>query len=325
MDISIVIPTKNGGKLLDDVLKMIFAQKTSYSYEVICVDSGSSDNTIDIIKQYEIRLYEIKPEEFGHGRTRNYGASLGTGEFIVFITQDALPYDEYWLQNFIDAMKSDDNIAGGFGKHYPYPDCNLPDQNMLINHFASFGETNKEFYLTDSNRDRYYNEESFRQHMAFFSDNNSCLRRSVWESIPYDDVEFAEDQFWARKILEAGYKKIYCPTAAVYHSHNYELNTYKQRYYDEYKAVYAVYGSELSHNLLEYFKGILRATLNDYRYIRKQDLSIREKLSWLRYSLIRNRYRFWSARKAVQYYSLDDNKKLEYDRKYSQQYRQIKG
>lgn len=68
MDVSIIIPTKNGGELFEQVLKKIFEQKTRYEYEVICVDSGSSDNTIEIIKKFPCRLYQILPEEFGHGK-----------------------------------------------------------------------------------------------------------------------------------------------------------------------------------------------------------------------------------------------------------------
>lgn len=65
MDVSIVIPTKNAGELFEQVLKKIFEQKTKYEYEVICVDSGSTDNTIDIIKKYSCKLYQISSEEFG--------------------------------------------------------------------------------------------------------------------------------------------------------------------------------------------------------------------------------------------------------------------
>ena len=119
MDATIVIPTKNGGKLLDDVLTQIDNQKTHYLYEIVCVDSGSSDNTVDIIKKHNCILKQISKEEFGHGKTRNLGASLGTGEFIIFITQDAKPYDENWLENFLDGMNQDPEIVGGFGKHYP--------------------------------------------------------------------------------------------------------------------------------------------------------------------------------------------------------------
>ena len=106
MDVSIVIPVKNGGELLDRVLAKVFEQKTQYQYEVICVDSGSTDGSLEIIKKYPCQLYEIPSQEFGHGKTRNYGAGKGTGEFIVFLTQDALPADEHWLEHFINGLRS---------------------------------------------------------------------------------------------------------------------------------------------------------------------------------------------------------------------------
>ena len=114
MDVSIVIPTKNGGHLFEKVLDAVFKQKTEYEYEVICVDSGSKDGTLDVIRKYPCRLFQIEPSEFGHGKTRNYGASKGNGTYIIFITQDALPATDTWLQNFIDAMKMDPEIVGGF-------------------------------------------------------------------------------------------------------------------------------------------------------------------------------------------------------------------
>ena len=68
MDVSIVIPTKNAGPLFEKVLDMIFSQKTIYEYEVICVDSGSKDQTLEVIKKYPCKLYQIPASEFGHGK-----------------------------------------------------------------------------------------------------------------------------------------------------------------------------------------------------------------------------------------------------------------
>lgn len=167
MDVSIVIPTKNGGHLFEKVLDAVFKQKTEYEYEVICVDSGSKDGTLDVIRKYPCRLFQIEPSEFGHGKTRNYGASKGNGTYIIFITQDALPATDTWLQNFIDAMKMDPEIVGGFGIHYPYPDCNLLDKRDLDGHFKGFGETNTIFHLDDP--ERYEREEGYRHYLAFFS------------------------------------------------------------------------------------------------------------------------------------------------------------
>lgn len=252
MDATIVIPTKNAGIIFDEVLKNIFEQETQYSYEVICVDSGSKDSTLEIIKKYPVKLYEIEPSEYGHGKTRNYGASKGTGEFILFITQDAMPVDKYWLENFINGMKIDPEVVGGFGKHLPYPDCNLFDKRDITMHFDGFGKENTIYYLED--RERYQIEEGYRHLLAYYSDNNSCMRRSIWEKYPYPDVNFAEDQIWARQMIELGYKKLYCPSAMVYHSHNFKLTTYFARYFDEYKGLYELHQFQIASSIFRAVK-----------------------------------------------------------------------
>ena len=152
MDVSIVIPTKNGGAVLDKVLSAIEKQRTSFSYEIICVDSGSNDDTIRIINSHNCKLFCIEPEDFGHGKTRNLGAFKGTGEFIVFLTQDAVPATNEWLQNFISAMKSNDEIVGGFGRHIPYDGCNIFDARDIKLMFEGFGSDNTIYYMEDKNR-----------------------------------------------------------------------------------------------------------------------------------------------------------------------------
>lgn len=323
MDVSIVIPTKNGGELFEQVLRKVFEQKTKYEYEVICVDSGSTDNTIDIIKKFPCKLYQISPEEFGHGKTRNYGASKGTGEFIVFITQDALPVDENWLENFIDAMKIDEEVAGGFGIHKPYPGCNVLDQRDITLHFKGFGDKNTIYYMDDPVR--YQTEEGYRHFLAFFSDNNSCLRRSIWEKHPYPDVDFSEDQIWAKRMIELGYKKVYCPTAAVYHSHNYPLKTYFKRYYDEYKAIYEIHRYQMYTSVKGMLHGMFYLIGRDFKYIWNPKNHISHKLKQMHYAWVRNRYKSIAGYIGGSYHGFPEPVKEYFDRKISQQHDQIHG
>ncbi|MCI8824639.1 MAG: glycosyltransferase family 2 protein [Lachnospiraceae bacterium] len=292
MDASIVIPTKNAGKLLERTLEAVFHQKTKYSYEVICVDSGSKDETLDILKKFNCMLFQILPEEFGHGKTRNYGASKGTGEYIIFITQDAVPASDTWLENFINAMKIEPDIVGGFGIHYPYEDCNLLDKRDLTIHFQGFGSDNTIYYLED--KERYDREEGYRHLLAYFSDNNSCLKRSVWEKYPYDDVDFAEDQIWARKMIEMGYKKVYCPFAPVYHSHNYKLFSYAGRYFDEYRSLYKLHKFLIVKKWYLIIPYLYKHIFSDVKYIKSlKNMKITTKLKWINYSFWRNHARYY--------------------------------
>lgn len=322
MDVSVVIPTKNAGQLLERVLNRVFQQKTEYSYEVICVDSGSEDGTLDIIRKYPCRLFEIPALEFGHGKTRNYGAAKGTGTFIVFLTQDALPASNTWLQNLIDAMKLDDKIAGGFGIHLPYPDCNIFDKRDLKAHFDNFGQENTIYWLDD--KERYETEEAYLHKLAFFSDNNACLRRTVWGKYPYPDVDFAEDQIWMRKMIELGYKKVYCPYAPVYHSHNFPLREYYGRYFDEYKGLNRIHGYLIADSWFQLPYRFLRHVLSDLRYIRSLPMKKRRKIYWLMYSVGRNYCRYYAGYKGGKYDTFSPRRQERLDKKVSQQYRQRK-
>lgn len=327
IDVTVVIPVKNGGDCLDRTLTMIDCQKTQYSFEVVCIDSGSSDNTMAIVEKHQSQYPEryivkqIPKEEFGHGKTRNLGASLGTGEFILFLTQDATPYNDQWIQTFVDGMKMDKDIAGGFGKHYPYPECDIFEAYSLNQFFEGFGKENTIYKLDNT---KYSSDEAYRHFVTFYSDNNSCMRRSVWEKIPYPDVDFAEDQQWARTILEKGYKKLYCPGAAVFHSHSYPAKTYKKRFYDEYKSLYRLHGYKLVENTKQMFLAYIRTIRNDIGFLRKCELSRKETIKWLNYAIVKEWHRFHSGYLAGRYFSLNDEKKLKLDQKMSQQIEQIK-
>ena len=89
---SIIILTRNAGYNFKNTLDKIFSQKYK-NFEVIIIDSASTDNTLDIAKQYSVKIKKIKAEDFGHGKTRNLGAKLATGKYVIYITHDAIPKD----------------------------------------------------------------------------------------------------------------------------------------------------------------------------------------------------------------------------------------
>src|SRR5712692_11332837 len=97
IETSILIPTKNGAQELEACLRAVYSQKGTGPLEVIVIDSGSTDATLEIARGFPVRIEQIPPETFHHARTRNYAASLAKGEFLVFLSQDAIPASEAWL------------------------------------------------------------------------------------------------------------------------------------------------------------------------------------------------------------------------------------
>jgi len=238
---SVLIPTYNGGELFRQVLRTILAQRAPWPFEVIVIDSGSNDGTGEFAAENKGIIFRSIPKsEFHHGRTRNLGVQMASGEYVSIVTQDALPLDEFWLYNMITVMDKYPRAAGAFGRHVAYADAAPFIKRDIAKHFASF-DTHP---LAVSKYTKFKNwvdrDVGWRQMLHYYSDNNSCLRKSVWNTIPYPNIEYGEDQVWAARIIEAGYEKLYVAQAAVYHSHNYtpeelfEVSRQRARFFKRY-------------------------------------------------------------------------------------------
>jgi rhamnosyltransferase len=266
--VTVAILTKNPGHIFKEVLQAVLCQKAPWNYEIIIIDSGSSDGTIEYIEQYpEVRLIKISSNEFGHGKTRNYAMSLAAGEFVAMLTHDAKPVNDTWLVRLVTPLELDDQVAGAFGRHIAYSNASPYIKRDLVLHFNGFLEWPLVMGIEDP--DRYKREQGYRQVLHFFSDNNACLRKKIWEEIPYPDVDFAEDQLWAKAIIEAGYKRAYVNEATVFHSHDYSVwNTFR-RSFDESRALKRLFGYELSPSFAHGAYQVFACTRRDLIYLRR--------------------------------------------------------
>jgi rhamnosyltransferase len=268
--VTVIIPTKNPGKIFKDVLTAVCKQKTNFLFKVLVIDSGSSDGTVEYVKSIKddrVSIFEILPSDFGHGRTRNLAISLTDGDYAALITHDACPATDLWLENLVAAADINARVAGVFGRHIAYSDASPFTKYELEMHFAGF-----EPLVQLDDAQRYANEEGYRQYLHFFSDNNALVRRSVWEQIPYPDVDFAEDQIWAQKIIEAGWSKAYATDAVVFHSHDYSLVERLQRSFDESYAFYKLFKYQLCPGLKPLLRSWLGITIRDFRLANDQHL-----------------------------------------------------
>src|SRR5215813_1217660 len=107
---SVIIPTKDAGVMFDRVLGALAAQRIGGTFEIVVIDSGSTDGTVERARASGAVVREIDPGEFQHSVTRNMGASLARGKFLVFLTQDAVPEGSTWLESLVSAVEGDARV-----------------------------------------------------------------------------------------------------------------------------------------------------------------------------------------------------------------------
>ncbi|MDX1976782.1 MAG: glycosyltransferase family 2 protein [Pseudanabaenaceae cyanobacterium bins.68] len=217
MDVSIIIPTYNGGTLLAKTLTAIFNQQTTKSFEVVVVDSGSRSDTLAILAEFPIRLYQIPNTEFNHGGTRDLAIGYAQGEFVILINQDATPGSSSWLDLMVQPLLDRSEVSAVQG--------GIRERDDMGRFFwESCGDR---FYFTSESKNwiaRYFN--------MGFSTVNCAIRRSVWQQHPFGQIQIFEDKAWQRQIHRSGNEIVYSD-GFVYHTHDYTFNQLWRRCEDE--------------------------------------------------------------------------------------------
>jgi len=220
--VTVAILTWNGEKYLEAILSAVEGQQYGGPVEILVIDSGSTDRTLEIVRSHPVvRLHEIPNSEFGHGRTRQLAAQLATGEFVAYLTHDAVPLHDGWLEAIVRPMADDPRISAVMGKQVARPGC-FP---MLKYEIASvFRGMGPDFGTTVFYDNGSLVDEALLAGATFYSDANSAARRSVLlGDVPYRDVDYAEDQVLGRDLIAAGHRKAYAPRAVVEHSNDLTL------------------------------------------------------------------------------------------------------
>ena len=133
--VSIIIRTKNEERWIGHCIKRIHLQKYQ-NFEIILVDSLSSDNTVNKAKEYKIdKLVEIK--NYKPGLAINEGIRASSGDLIVILSAHCLPKNEFWLEDLTCAINSDESLAGVYGKQVPMDFSSDNDKRDLL---IVFGE-----------------------------------------------------------------------------------------------------------------------------------------------------------------------------------------
>ena len=215
--VSIVLPTKNGGPLLAEVLDAIEAQQGDFAYEVVAVDSGSTDGTVELLRDRVDRLTEIAPEDFNHGGTRNLGIETARGEFIVLLVQDAVPASPDWLASLVRPLREDPSLSATWARQQPRPGASRLTRRALDRWIASQDVPRRSAVADAAEFEAMEPMDRFL--LCAFDNVCSCVRRTVWEEHPFPVVDIAEDLSFSREVLLAGGEIAFVPEAVVLHSH----------------------------------------------------------------------------------------------------------
>lgn len=220
MSISVIIPTLNAERELPELLRMLRIQ-TIRPDEVIVVDSESSDGTAAAAKESGARVLSVLRKDFDHGKTRDLALRESVGDTVVFLTHDAVPADEHFLDNLIRPLK-ESRVAVTTGRQLPKMDAS-PMERLV-----------REFNYPAESHIRSEKDVARMGIKAFFcSDVCAAYNREIYMELGGFDypLKTNEDMFYAAKAIRNGYRVAYAADALVYHSHNFSLKEQYRRNY----------------------------------------------------------------------------------------------
>ncbi|MEJ2598005.1 MAG: glycosyltransferase [Anaerolineales bacterium] len=275
MKASIIIPTYNGDDTLRGCLEAIFSQSAPWHYEVKIVDSGSTDETLEIATQYPVHIKQIPNSAFNHGGTRNQAAADARGEYIVFLVQDAQPLGEDWLVTLITAAEQN-QAAGAFGSQEPRPDASLYTKWEMTRNLPKERKPVVKCLASPPDWKRLTPFE--RYNLAFFHNANSCVRRDILLKFPLRKIPYGEDMDWAKRVLLAGYSIVYEPRARVLHSHDRSIIYEFKRAYSDHSLVKELFELQMIRSPLGLVKALRWNFVNASRWVWKRPLPWYRKL-----------------------------------------------
>lgn len=227
------------GKLLHGI-----SEQSIQDFEIILVDSGSTDGTVEIAEEFGVEKIEyIEPENFSFGRALNYGCEAARGEYCVLASAHVYPKRNDWLEQLLEKFEED--IALVYGK-------------QRGNDITTFSE-NQIF------KQWFPEHDILRQNHPFCNNANAAIRREVWQEYPYDEhLTGLEDVDWAKRVQKVGYDVSYASEAEIVHVHDETAREIFNRYRREAYAHKQIMLNQ-SFSLLDFMRLSTKNILSDYR------------------------------------------------------------
>lgn len=212
--VTVIIRTKNSASILSQTLEALFSQELC-GFELLIVDSGSVDDTLEVVSRYPARVLHVAPDDYFPGRVLNRAAEAARGDFLAFVNSDTVPLVTTALCDLLRPFR-DPEVVASFGRQVPRPEAEAWVRRDYAVAFPVASEAPSWMTLS----------------LPF-----AAMRRSAWMTRPfYTDAWGSEDTEWGTWARQSGRRVVYVPTAIAMHSHNYTLSQLYGRRYIEGEA-----------------------------------------------------------------------------------------
>lgn len=235
--VSVIIPTRNLGSVLDTCLRSIF-EKTKYpNYEIVLLDNGSNEpETLAIIEDWQSKfpdrfVWEKHDVPFNYAKINNHAVKKAKGKYLLFLNNDTEVIHDSWMDAMVEQAQRPS--IGAVGAKLLYPDKTIQHAGVVAGIGGVAGHSHKFF---DAKADGYFDQlQTINNYSAVTA---ACLmcRRDVFEAVGGFEEKLAyafNDVDLCFKIVEKGYRNIYLPHVSLYHheskSRGYEDTPEKQK------------------------------------------------------------------------------------------------
>ncbi len=229
--VSVIIPVKNGGHQLVALLNKIRSQKKVREIEVIVVDSGSTDSSVENAKKLGAKVITIDPEEFSHGATRDMAGKLSTGEYLVFTVQDVLPSSDYWLFKMVHMLKLNPSVSALSVKQVVRSGADLYSRLKSENVYKMLHFDEDLMYTLSATSDLFTLGRVKKRALSFLDNVCSCMPRKTFDEFGFQSLQNAEDIDFGVRLVQAGRTIGFLNTVSVYHWHDRGPSYFLRRFY----------------------------------------------------------------------------------------------
>ena len=221
--VDVIIPVYRPGSEFYELLEKLSHQSMEI-HKIILMNTGDAPWKEDVEEKYPLcEVHLLKKEDFDHGGTRHEGSTYSEADYMLFMTQDAMPKDKYLVERLVEAFSWDSDIKAAYARQLPNDTCreiekytrsfNYPEESRVksMEDLDTLGI--KTFFC--SNVCAMYEKATYESQGGF-------VRRTI----------FNEDMIYAGGLVKSGYKIAYAADAKVVHSHNYNAIEQFHRNFD---------------------------------------------------------------------------------------------